>query len=155
VKILSKIKKIIPVVRKQVSLVTRELGHWYENGMKYGKHVIGLALGMIFRCSDRELPDELESRRLLGTLGYERTPDHSIFSKVRSEVGEEKIGRVAESIICEIYKNRLLRIIAIDSSYVPYYFEEDKDADWGYVTLTTKEKELLREKTKKGYKEGL
>jgi hypothetical protein len=32
-------------------------------------------------------------------LGYKETPDKSIYSKVRKEVGEEKIGRVAELII--------------------------------------------------------
>ena len=153
-KILSKIKNIIPVVKQQVALVSRELGHWYENGLMYSKHIIGLALGNIFRCSDRELPDELRSRGLLKVLGYKNLPDHSIFSKVRSEIGEEKIGRVAESIIQTIYKDRFLHLVAIDSSYVPYYFEDDKDAAWGYVTLTKKEQEMLREKTKKGMKKG-
>lgn len=154
VKILSKIKKVIPVVKKQVALVSRELGHRYGDGMLYGKHVIGLAFGSIFRCSDRELPDELQSRGLLKILGYNTAPDHSIFSKVRSEVGEEKIGRVAESIICGLYKDRFLRLIAIDSSYVPYYFEDDLDAVWGYATLTKKEQEVLKEKTQKGLKRG-
>ena len=154
VKILSKIKKIIPVVMKQVALVSRDLGHWYGNGMLYGKHVAALALGSIFRCSDRELPDELQSRGLLKAFGYQTTPDHSIFSKVRSEVGEEKVGRVAESIICGLYKDRRLRLIAIDSSYVPYYFEDDLDAVWGYATLTKKEQEVLKEKTQKGLKRG-
>jgi hypothetical protein len=154
VKILSKIKKIIPVVMKQVALVSRDLGHWYGNGMLYGKHVAALALGSIFRCSDRELPDELQSRGLLKAFGYQTTPDHSIFSKVRSEVGEEKVGRVAESIICGLYKDRRLRLIAIDSSYVPYYFEDDLDAVWGYATLTKKEQEVLKEKTQKGFKRG-
>lgn len=154
VKILSKIKKVIPVVKKQVALVSRELGHRYGDGMLYGKHVIGLAFGSIFRCSDRELPDELQSRSLLKILGYNTAPDHSIFSKVRSEVGEEKIGRVAESIICGLYKDRFLRLIAIDNSYVPYYFEDDLDAVWGYATLTKKEQEVLKEKTQEGLKRG-
>ena len=139
---------------KQVALVSRDLGHWYGNGMLYGKHVAALALGSIFRCSDRELPDELQSRGLLKAFGYQTTPDHSIFSKVRSEVGEEKVGRVAESIICGLYKDRRLRLIAIDSSYVPYYFEDDLDAVWGYATLTKKEQEVLKEKTQKGFKRG-
>ncbi len=122
--------------------------------MIYSKHVVGLALGSILRCSDRELLDELQSRGFLKSLGYHTAPDHSIFSKVRSEAGEEKIGRVAESIICKIYKKRLLRIIAIDSSFVPYYFEDDKDAERGYAILSSKEQEMLRERTKKGIKKG-
>lgn len=153
-KVLSKIKKIIPVVEKQVALVSRELGHWYGDGMLYGKHVVALALGSIFRCSDRELPDELHVRGLLKILGYQSAPDHSIFSKVRSEIGEEKIGRVAESIIRSMYKDKILRIVAIDSTYIPYWFEFDTDAAWGYATLTRKEQEVLREKTKKGLKKG-
>lgn len=153
-KILSKIKKIIPIVGGLAGLVSKELGHWYENGMAYGKHVIALALGSIFRCSDRELPDELEDRRLLKSLGYKNPPDHSAFSKVRKEVGEEKVGRLAEAIIREIYKNKFVSIVAIDSTFVPYYFEGDSDADWGYVTLKKKEQELLKEKTAKGIKKG-
>ena len=120
----------------------------------YSKHIIGLALGTVFRCSDRELPDELRSRGLLKVLGYKGLPDHSIFSKVRSEIGEEKVGKVAESIIRVVYKDRFLRLVTIDSSYAPYYFEDDKDAAWGYVTLTKKEQEMLKEKTKKGIKKG-
>ncbi len=139
---------------KQAALVSRSLGHWYGNGMLYGKHVVALALGAVFRCSDRELSDEMQSRGLLKSLGYQTEPDHSIFSKVRSEVGEDKVGRVAESIICEVYKDRHLRLIAIDSSYVPYYFEDDPDAVWGYVTLTKKEQEVLKDKTQKELKRG-
>lgn len=153
-KILSKIKRIIPIVGKYATFVSRELGHWYENGKMYGKHIIALACGSIFRCSDRELPDELADRRLLGILGYKNAPDNSIFSKVRKDVGEEKIGRVAELIIQELYKNRFVSLMGMDSSYVPYYFEEDADAAWGYVTLKKKEQEILKEKSTKGLKRG-
>jgi len=150
----SNIKRIIPIVEKVASLVSRELGHWYMNGMAYGKHIIALALGNIFRCSDRELPDELDDRRLLKPLGYRKPPDHSIFSKVRKEIGEEKIRRVTEAIIREIYRNRFVAVAAIDSVYIPYCFEKDADAAWGYVTLKRKEQEMLREKTAKGIKKG-
>ncbi|MCL5440989.1 MAG: hypothetical protein M1448_03885 [Candidatus Marsarchaeota archaeon] len=66
---ISKIKKIIPVAMKQVSFVSKELGHWYQDGAMYAKHIIALGLQAIFRCSDNELPDELESRNLLDALG--------------------------------------------------------------------------------------
>lgn len=153
-KTLSKIKKIIPIVKGKVSLVSRNLGHWYENGMMFAKNIISLALGAIFRCSDRELPEELEVRGLLKPLGYKRPPSHSIFSKVRKEVGEEKVGRVAEEIIRELYKDRLLSLIAIDSTFVPYCFDKDEDAAFGYVTLKKKEQEVLKERTAKGIKKG-
>jgi len=55
---MSNLKKIIPFVGKLASLVARQLGHWYMNGMAYGKHLVALAIGNIFMCSDRELPDE-------------------------------------------------------------------------------------------------
>lgn len=42
--------------------------------------------------------------------------------------------------------------MAIDSTYVPYYFENDKEATFGYVTLKKKELELPKEKNKKGLK---
>jgi len=31
---------------------------------------------------------------LLKLLGYEKVPDHLIFSKVRRDIGEEKIGKL-------------------------------------------------------------
>ena len=139
---------------KQVSFVSKELGHWYQGGAMYAKHIIALGLQAIFRCSDNELPDELESRNLLGALGYENTPNDSIYSKVRKEIGEERIGRAAEFIIHELYRNKIVSLMAIDSSYIPYYFEDDADAVWGYATLTKKERKVLKEKTQKGLKRG-
>jgi len=41
---------------------------------------------------------------------------------------EEKIGKVAELIIRELYRNRFISLMAIDSTFVPYYFEKDTDA---------------------------
>ncbi len=120
----------------------------------HAKHIVALAIGAIFRCSDRELPDELEDRRLLKVLGYKRCPDSSIYSKVRKEVGEEKIGRVAELIVQELYRNRFVSLMAMDSTFIPYYFDDDREAAWGYATLKKKEQELLKEKTQKGLKKG-
>lgn len=120
----------------------------------HAKHVVALALGSIFRCSDTELAEELKSRGLLKVLGYKSAPNNSGYSKVRKEIGEEKIGKVAEVIIQELYKDRFVSLVAIDSTYVPYYFEKDNDAAWGYVTLKKKEQEMLGEKTKKGLKKG-
>ena len=162
-KIIKKIKNIIPSIISEVGFKCKEFGHWYGNGTMYGKHIIALGLGNIFRVSDRELPEELESKNLLKILSYKKAPDHSIFSKARKEIGEEIIGSVAESIIQRLYKNRWLSIIAIDSTYVPYYFKKDKDADLGHVTLSEKEKEMLiarirneekgqKKDLKKGYK---
>ena len=153
-KIISKIKNIIPTVVGYASQVARDLGHWYENGTMYAKHIVALAFGSITRCSDRELPDELNSRNLLKALRYKNPPDSSIFSKVRKEVGEEEIGRTAELIIHELYANRFISLFAMDSTYVPYYFSDDKEAVWGYATLKKKEQEFLGEKKAKGLKRG-
>ena len=108
----------------------------------------------VFKYCDGELSDELQSRDLLKLLGYQAEPCHSIFSKVKSEVGEGKWWRVAESIICRVYKDWCLQLIAIDSSYVLYYFEGDLDTVWKYVTLTKEEQEVLKEKTQRGLKKG-
>jgi len=151
---ISNLKKIIPFVGKLASLVARQLGHWYMNGMAYGKHLVALAIGNIFMCSDRELPNELKDRGLLAVLGYKKPPDHSIFSKIRKYVGEEKIGKLAELIIQELYRDRVVSCIAIDSTYVPHYFENDHDAKYGHVTLTKKEQKLLKDKVQKGIKKG-
>ena len=156
VKIVSKIRNIALTVVRGASLVSRELGHRYKNGMMHAKHVVALAIGSIFRCSDAELPDELEDKGLLKAFGYKSIPHSSIYSKVRKEVGEVKIGKVAELIIQGVYKNRFVSIVAIDSTFIPYYFEKDTDAAWGYVTLNKKDQELLKTKDKKclmkGYK---
>ena len=155
-KIVSKIRNIAPTVVGGASVVSRMLGHWYQEGMMHAKHIVTLALGPIFRCTDSELSDELEDKGLLKVLGYKSAPDSSIFCKVRKEVGEEKIGRTTELIIQELYRGRFVSRVAIDSSFIPYYFEKDTDAAWGYVTLNKKDKELLKAKDKKclmkGYK---
>ncbi len=151
---ISKIRNIIPTVVGYASLISKELGHIYQNGKMHAKHIVALGLGSIFRNSDIELSEELENRRLLSVLGYKRAPDHSAYSKVRKEVGEEKIGKVAELIIHELYRDKLVSLMAIDSTFIPYYFEKDTDAAWGYATLNRKDLELLKEKTKKGLKKG-
>jgi Transposase DDE domain len=160
VKIVSRLKKIALTVVNAASSVSRGFGHWYGNGMLYAKHLVALGIGCILRCSDYELSDELSDKKLLKLLGYKSEPDKSIFSKVRKEVGEEKIGKVAELIILEIYRGRFISAVAIDSTFIPYWFEKDTDAAWGHVTLPRKEKEVLGEGKKdvkkkilkKGYK---
>ncbi len=57
-------------------------------------------------------------------------------------------------IIHELYRDRFVSRVAIDSSFLPYYFEKDTDAAWGYATLKKKELELLGERNKKGLKKG-
>lgn len=153
-KIVSKLKKIALSVGNAASLVARGLGHWYEEGTMYAKHIVALGLSPIFRCSDSELSDELEEKGLLKVLGYKSCPDSSIFSKVRKEVGEEKIGRTTELIIQELYRGRFLSMVAIDSTFLPYYFKKDYDATFGYVTLKKKEQEFLGEEKAKGLKKG-
>ena len=136
------------------SQVARVLGHWYQNGTMYAKHIVALGIGSIFRYTDAEIPEELSDRKLLKVLKYKNIPDGSIYSKVRKDVGEEKIGKVAELIVQCIYKNRFVSTVAIDSTFIPYYFEKDKDAAWGYVTLKKKEQEILKDDKKKGLKKG-
>ncbi len=153
-KITSKIRNIIPAVAGYAGLVSKTFGHWYEEGKLYAKHIVALGMGSIFRYSDAELPNELKERGLLKVLGYKSPPHSSMYSKVRKEIGEEKIGKVAELIIQELYRGRFLSIIAIDSTFIPYYFEKDTDAAWGYVTLKKKEQEILKDDKKKGLKKG-
>ncbi|MGH2639011.1 MAG: transposase, partial [Rhabdochlamydiaceae bacterium] len=154
VKIVSKIRNITPTVVGGASLVSRTLGHRYQKGKMHAKHIVALAIGSIFRCSDAELPEELDDRRLLKVFGYKSCPDSSIYSKVRKEVGEEKIGKVAELIIQSIYRARFVSIVAIDSTFLPYYFDDDHDAAFGYITLKKNEQEILKERTQKGIKRG-
>lgn len=153
-KIISKVRNIALTVVNAASWVSMGLGHRYGKGMMHAKHIVALGLEPIFRCSDRELSDELEDKGLLKVLGYKSAPDSSIFSKVRKEVGEEKIGKTTEMILQELYKYRFVSRMAIDSTFVPYYFEKDSDAAFGYVTLKKKEQEILKEKIKKGIKKG-
>ena len=153
-KILSKIRNIALTVVSGASLVSRGLGHRYKKGTMHAKHIVALGLNSIFRCSDSELSDELEDKGLLKVLGYKSRPDPSIFSKVRKEVGEEKIGLTTEMILQALYRDRFVSLMAIDSTFLPYYFRNDPDASFGYATLNKKEQELLKEKTQKGIKKG-
>ena len=153
-KTISRIRNIIPTVVGYASYVSKVFGHWYKKGTMHAKHLVALGIGAVFRYSDTELPEELEGRKLLKILGYKSTPDHSAFSKVRKEVGEEIIGKVTELIVQELYKDKTVSLMEIDSTYVPYYFDDDKDAVWGYATLKKKEQEFLGEKKPKGLKRG-
>lgn len=153
-KTISRIKNIIPTVVGYARHVSKMFGHWYQNGKMHAKHLVALGLGSVFRYSDIELPDELKNRHLLKAPGYKSEPDHSAFSKVRTEVGEETVGKVAELIIQELYKLRSISLMAIDSTYIPYYFRDDPYAAWGHATLTKKEREFLGEKAAKGLKKG-
>ena len=134
--------------------ISRDLSHWYKKGTMYAKHIVAIGFGSIFRRSDNELSDELDDRILLKELGYKNPPHPSIFSKVRKEVGEEKIGKTTELIIRELYRDQFISMVAMDSSFLPYYFEKDSDAAFGYATLTKKEQEFLHEKERKGLKKG-
>ena len=73
---------------------------------------------------------------------------------MRKDIGEEKVGRLAELLMQEIYRGRFVSMVAIDSSYVTYCFEDDWDAKWGYATLSKKENGILGEGTRKGLKRG-
>ena len=148
---ISKIKHIMLSVINEVSFTCRKFNHWYGNGRMYAKHIIALAIGNIFRVSDRELPEELKSRGLLKILGYKNMPNHSIFSKVRKALGEEIIGQTAGFVIQQLYKNRSILLIAIDSTFVPYWFKKDKNARLGHATLSRKENEMLNSRIKKEF----
>lgn len=152
-RITSKLRNIILTVVGKASLVSREFGHWYKKGTMHAKHTVALGLGMIFRCSDRELPEELEGRELLQNLGYSCPLNSSIFSKIRREVGEEMIGKVAELIIQELYNDRIVSLIAIDSIYMPYYYYKDEDAAW-VMRLRRKRTGVFERKDKERLEKG-
>ena len=82
-KIIKKIKNIIPSIISEVGFKCKEFCHWYENGRMYRKHIIALGVGNIFRVSDRELPEELESKNLLKIFGYKSARSFNIFKSAK------------------------------------------------------------------------
>jgi len=100
---ISNLKKIIPFVGKLASLVARQLGHWYMNGMAYGKHLVALAVGNIFMCSDRELPEELKDRGLLAVL------DTKILQIIQYSPKFVKMLRRENRKTCGTYNTRVIQ----------------------------------------------
>ena len=105
-------------------------------------------------CSDRELPDKLEEYNLLNELDYKKKPHYSVFSKVRKLIGSEAINKIFQFIIQQYYKDRrkIVRLIAIDSTFIQTYSKQDKGARYGYVT--TPKRDQYKNKKQKSLKQG-
>ncbi|MGC8652057.1 MAG: hypothetical protein ACP5UH_02290 [Candidatus Micrarchaeia archaeon] len=67
-KIISRIRNIIPTAVGYASLVSRALGRWYCNGAMYGKNVVALAFGYIFRRSGSGITPAQYLYLLVGSL---------------------------------------------------------------------------------------
>ncbi len=128
---MKKIKNKIGEVWAATSLIACELGHTYENGRLVGRQIAALAIENLLPCSDKELPDCLENNGLLEVLGYKKKPDPSIFSHVRKEVGSRAIMEVDQLIIQCLYKDRFIRLLAIDSKFIPTFSKNDVQALFG------------------------
>lgn len=151
--IIKKIRNKIGAVWAAASVIACGLGHKYENGRLVGRQIAAIAIENLLSCSDKELPDCLENYQLLDTLGYKKKPEPSIFSHVRKEVGSHAIMEVGQFIIQCLYRDRSIRLLAIDSKFIPTFSKNDAQALWGY--FTTPKRDQTKEKkteTKQGYK---
>lgn len=151
--IIKKIRNKIGEVWAAASLIAYSLGHKYENGRLVGRQIAAIAIENLLTCSDRELPDCLENYQLLDALGYKKSPNPSIFSHVRKEIGAKAIMEVDQFIIQRLYRNRSIRLLAIDSKFIQTFSKNDAQALFGY--FTTPKRDQTKEKkteTKQGYK---
>ena len=105
-KIILKIKNIIPLVLATSCIVAQENGHRYKNGRLIGRQICAIVLENLFCCSDRELPDKLEEYSLLSELYYKKKPHYSVFSKVRKFIGSEAINKIFQFIIQQYYRKK-------------------------------------------------
>ncbi|MGC9059579.1 MAG: transposase, partial [Candidatus Aenigmatarchaeota archaeon] len=81
---------------------------------------------------------------------YKEKFSFTIFSKVEPEALQELFNILAE----KIFKNKQIKLFAIDSTDIPTYSAKDKDAKWGYRTTKRHEQILQKKKTIRfiGYK---
>ena len=151
--IVKKIKNKVSEVWAAASLIAVSTGHIYAKGRLVGRQITAIAIENLLGCSDKELPDRLEDNGLLQLLGYDKKPDPSIFSHVRKGIGSNAIMNVDLFIIQRLYRDRTVRLLAIDSKFIQTYSKDDKEALFGYFTTPkrdqTKEKKI---ETKQGYK---
>lgn len=151
--IIKKIRNKIGEVWAATSLAAKEAGHLYQDGRLVGRQIAALAIENLLGCSDKELPDRLEDNNLLQLLGYKRKPDPSIFSHVRADVGSEMIMDINQFIIQLFYKDKTVRLLAIDSKFIQTYSKKDKEALWGYFTTPKRDQTAEKKtETKQGYK---
>ncbi len=132
--IIKKIRNKIGEVWAAASLIACGLGHKYENGRLVGRQITAISIENLLGCSDKELPDRLEDNGLLQNLGYKKKPESSIFSRVRKDVGSAAIMEVNQFIIQRLYRNRTVRLLAIDSKFIQTVSKEDLQALFGYFT---------------------
>ena len=135
-------------------VVAQENGHRYKNGRLIGRQICAIVIENILCCSDRELPDKLEEYNLLNELDYKKKPHYSVSSKVRKLIGSEAINKIFQFIIQQYYKDRrkIVRLIAIDSTFIQTYSKQDKGARYGYVT--TPKRDQYKNKKQKSLKQG-
>ena len=154
-KIISNIKNIISLVLATSCIVAQENGHRYKNGRLIGRQICAIVIETLFYCTDRELPDKLEEYDLLEKLEYKKKPHYSVFSKVRKNIGAEKVNKVFQFVIQQYYRKRTIRLLAINSTFIPTYSKKDREALYGHVTIPKREqtKNKPQKSLKQGYKE--
>lgn len=151
--LIKRIRNKIPEVLAAASLIALQLGHKYQKGKLVGREIVALAIENLLPCSDKELPDRLEDNGLLELLGYKKKPESSVFSHTRKDIGMNAVMEILNFLTRLFYNDKFVRLFAIDSKFIPTYSKDDKDSDWGHVTLPkrdqTKEK---KSEIKQGYK---
>jgi len=138
----------------EVLAYAKEVSIRHGHTRKYAKHLVALAIKQIMHLTDRELAEFLSKSEIRRILNYKQHFNFTIFSKVRKE-STQIIKELFEILVEQKMKERRTRLFAIDSTDIPAFSSNDKDARCGHRTPPKKEQNLIKDKEKTlfyGYK---
>ena len=140
---------------REVMAYARVLVQEYGHLKKFAKHVAAFAIKQL-----RGIPTDVKLIEFLSTdpigkeIGYDHTPDPSIFSKVRDRIDPEVLAEMISAITITKYKDVVISRIIQDSTDVDAYSRKDKEARWGKRTVPKTRQTASTEKVEDffGYK---
>ena len=126
----------------------------YGHTRKFAKHLVALAIRQIENFNDIKLVHFLMNDKIGRILGYKRTLHESTFSKVRERSDPMMFQELITWIIEDRFKGKQISLVAQDSTDVPAYSKDDRDAKIGVRTIPKKRQHKNKEKTEffHGYK---
>ncbi len=133
---------------------TRLHAQHYRHIGKFAKHLVALAIRQIENFNDIKLVHFLMNDKIGRILGYKRTLHESTFSKVRERSDPMMFQELITWIVEDRFKGKQISLVAQDSTDVPAYSKDDRDARIGVRTIPKKRQHKNKEKTKffHGYK---
>ncbi len=118
----------------------------YGHTRKFAKHLVALAIRQIENFNDVKLVHFLMTDKIGRILGYKKTLHESTFSKVRERSDPMMFQELIDWVIEDRFKGKQIYLVAQDSTDIPAYSNNDKDARIGVRTIPKKRQYQNKEK---------